>query len=105
MKEFESKETILIGSVNNFYNDKSLILNKNQSFIIEMRENHWSCYKKGNYRIKDSILTLVKDSLIEETDNIFTYKYKIDLKNKVLIPVEKGFDTITIKSSNLQILK
>ncbi|TRX22072.1 hypothetical protein [Flavobacterium franklandianum] len=75
-------------------------IDENESFVITIKEVEWTCYKKGNYEIKDNILTLKKDNLIQETDSLFTYKYKTDSKKKVLIPLEKGFNTITIKLSN-----
>ncbi|QBN20127.1 hypothetical protein [Flavobacterium nackdongense] len=94
-----NKDAVLIGYVDHFY-DKQITLNENESFVITIKQVEWTCYKKGNYEIKDNILTLKKDNLIQETDSLFTYKYKIDLKNKVLIPLEKGFNKITIQSTN-----
>ena len=99
-KNDNNKDAVLIGTVDNFEDDKQITLNENNSFIIKIQEIEWACYKKGDYEIKDNILTLKKDNLIQETDSLFTYKYKIDLKNKVLIPLEKGFNTITIQSTN-----
>lgn len=96
----DNKDAILIGSVDKFERNKQITLNENKSFIIKIQEIEWACYKKGDYEIKENILTLKKDNLIQETDSLFTYKYKIDLKNKVLIPLEKGFNTITIQSTN-----
>ena len=95
-----NKDAVLIGQLDNFNNDRIITLNKNISFVIKIQELEWACYKKGDYEIKDNILTLKKDNLIQETDSLFTYKYKINLKNKVLIPLEKGFNTITIESTN-----
>ncbi|MBX9807744.1 MAG: hypothetical protein K2X95_08090 [Flavobacteriaceae bacterium] len=95
-----NKDTVLIGLLDNSNNDRKITLKENKSFVIKIQELEWSCYKKGDYEIEDNILTLKKDNLIPETDSLFTYKYKIDLKNKVLIPLEKGFNTITIKSTN-----
>lgn len=92
------KDVVIIGSVDK--RNSELVLNENKSFIITLQQPEWACYKKGDYKIKDNILTLKKDNLIQETDSLFTYKYKIDLKNKVLIPLEKGFNTITIQSTN-----
>ena len=96
----DNKDAVLIGSVDKFERNKQITLNENKSFIIKIQEIEWACYKKGDYEIKENILTLKKDNLIQETDSLFTYKYKIDLKNKVLIPLEKGFNIITIQSSN-----
>lgn len=99
-KTDNNKDTVLIGLLDNSNNDRILTLNENESFVIKIQELEWACYKKGDYKIKDNILTLEKENLIPETDSLFTYKYKIDLKNKVLIPLEKGFNTITIQSTN-----
>ena len=93
----DNKDVVLIGSVDNIERNKQITLIKNNSFVIELREVEWTCYKKGDYEIKDSILTLKKDNLTQETDGLFTYKYKIDSNKKVLVPLEKGFNTITIK--------
>jgi hypothetical protein len=95
-----NKDAVLIGLLDNSNNDRILTLNKNETFVIKIQELHWSCYKKGDYEIKDNILTLEKENLIQETDSLFTNKYKIDLKRKALIPLEKGFNTITIQSTN-----
>lgn len=95
-----NKDAVLIGLLDNSNNDRIITLNQNNSFVIKIQEIEWACYKKGDYEIKDNILTLKKDNLIPETDSLFTYKYKIDLKNKVLIPLEKGFKKITIQSKN-----
>lgn len=99
-KTDDNKDAVLIGHIDNFENNKQITLNENNSFVIKIQEIEWACYKKGDYEIKDNILTLKKDNLIPDTDSLFTYKYKIDLKNKVLIPFEKGFNTITIQSTN-----
>lgn len=99
-KPDDKEDALIIGSVDNFDRDKQIILNENRSFIIMIKEVEWTCYKNGDYEIKDNILTLKKDNLTQETDSLFTYKYKIDLKNKVLIPLEKGFNTITIQSKD-----
>jgi hypothetical protein len=96
----DNKDAVLIGLLDNSNNDRILTLNENENFVIKIQELEWYCYKKGDYEIKDNILTLKKDNLIPETDSLFTYKYKIDLKNKVLIPLEKGFNNITIQSTN-----
>lgn len=98
-KTDENKDTILIGHIDDLENDKQITLNENKSFIIKIQKIEWSCYKKGDYEIKDSILILKKENLIPETDSIFTYKYKIDLKTKRLIPLEKGFNIIKILST------
>jgi hypothetical protein len=95
-----NKEAVLKGSVDNIERNKQITFNKNKSFIIELHEIEWTCYKKGDYEIKDNILTLKKDNLIKETNSLFTYKYRIELKNRILIPLEKGFNTITIDSTN-----
>jgi energy-coupling factor transporter transmembrane protein EcfT len=98
--KLDDKDAALIGTVNTIGRNREIILNENKSFVIILQQPEWACYQKGNYEIKENILTLKKDNLIQETDSLFTYKYKIDLKNKVLIPLEKGFNTITIKSTN-----
>ena len=94
----DNKDAVLIGFVDK--RSSKIDLNENKSFVITLQQPEWSCYKKGEYEIKDNILTLEKDNLIQETDSLFTYKYKIDIKNKVLIPLEKGFNTIIITSTN-----
>jgi hypothetical protein len=96
----DNKDAFLIGYFDEFGNVKQLILNQNKSFVIKIQDVERACYKKGIYEIKGNILTLEKENLIPETDSLFTYKYKIDLKNKVLIPLEKGFNTITFQSTN-----
>lgn len=92
-----NKKLFLVGTIDNIGRNKQISLNDNNSFNIELQEVEWTCYKKGKYEIKENILILKKDNLIQETDSFFTYKYKIDLKKKILIPLERGFNTITIK--------
>lgn len=65
-----------------------------------MKELEWSCYLQGKYKIRKDSLILIKENLSSETDNYFTNNYKIDLKNKVLLPYKKEFDTIKITQSN-----
>ncbi len=82
------------------YRDKHIELYKNKTFKIEIKEIEWSCYFKGEYEIKKDSLILSKENLSEETEYHFTKKYRIDLKNQVLIPFEKEFDTIKITNTN-----
>lgn len=97
---FSNKNITLIGNLNNQNRSRIITLFENKTFEIKIRSIEWSCFYKGNYEIVNDLLILKKENFIEETDSLFTYKYKIDLKNKVLIPLEKRFNTITIESIN-----
>ena len=56
-KPDDKKDALLIGTVDNFEDDKKITLNENNSFIIKIQKIEWACYKKGDYEIKDNILT------------------------------------------------
>lgn len=93
------RNTYLNGIVKTTYREKEIEFYKNNEFTIRIPEYEWTCFLKGEYLIKGDSLILTKERLIQETDSSFTYKYKIDLKNKILIP-SKEFDTIKITRIN-----
>lgn len=96
-----SKKIYLKGIIaNSNYHDKYIELYDNKTFKIEIKEIEWSCYLKGKYEIEKDSLILLKENLNTETDYHFTKKYKIDLKNQILIPSEREFDTIKISQKN-----
>lgn len=79
--------------------DKHIQLYKDNRFKLDIKYVEWTCFFKGEYLIKQDSLILIKERLIQDTDSSFTYKYKIDLKNKILIPSIE-FDTIKITRIN-----
>ena len=100
---FEDKkmwtDKVCIGRVQdqNDLNAASIILYENFTFAVTNSYVDWSCTYQGNFGIKDEILTLKRKDLPELTKNIFTDKYKFDLKDSLLIPVDNGFEKIKIK--------
>jgi heme/copper-type cytochrome/quinol oxidase subunit 2 len=81
----------------------SLTLRKNQTFEIQMREIEWTCYYKGNYKIKDDTLFLLRNDIEIKTDSLFTNKYLMDDNKKLLYPLD-GLEYIQDTSSWLKII-
>ncbi|HEU4496993.1 MAG TPA: hypothetical protein VFR70_08075 [Flavobacterium sp.] len=80
--------------------DRNIELYKNKTFKIKVAEIEWNCYFIGKYETKNNLLILTKEDISQKTGNYFTNKYKIDIKNQVLIPLEKEFDTIKLIQEN-----
>jgi hypothetical protein len=82
---------------------QDLTLRRNGTFTIYLREDDFTCYFSGNYKIKGDTLSF-ENAVIEKTNSKMTAQYLF--KDKTLLPIANGieheekfskFDVISIK--------
>ena len=71
------------------WNDRILTLREDNTFQIQMREVEWSCFYKGQYKIRKDTLFLERNDIQSETDSVFSDKYLIVHNQKMLYPLDK----------------
>lgn len=73
-------------------------LYSNNTFSASISYVDWSCTYQGDYKINNDTLFLKRDDLSELTNNVFDTKYKFSDQDSLLIPVDKKFKMVKIKT-------
>ncbi|NJM80604.1 MAG: hypothetical protein HC854_15110 [Flavobacterium sp.] len=71
-----------------------LILYNDNTFEATHNYADFSCTYVGDYEIKQETLVLLRNTIITDTDSLFTYKYKFNSPKSKLIPFSNKFELI-----------
>ena len=72
----------------------------NNTFAVRISYVDWTCTYQGNFKIIGDTLILEKVELPELTDHVFNTKYKLSQQDSLLIPFDKKYNTIKIKTGH-----
>lgn len=89
-------KSIWVGSIQFEDRPKSgvLFLYKNNSFEATHNYADFSCTYLGDYEIKQDTLVLLRNTIISDTDSLFTNEYKFNAPKSKLIPFSNKFKVI-----------
>jgi len=86
---------ILIGNIES---EKSrLVLYEDNTFALNFSEIDYSCTYQGNYKVDKDTIILERLGIENLTYNKFTSKYIINLKERILEPLEKNSQILRIE--------
>ncbi|TWP26856.1 hypothetical protein ETU09_09890 [Apibacter muscae] len=94
-----------ISKLSTYKKNYSLEMFKNNNYQIVVRDNHYQCYYKGKYVIKNNILKLQDLNDAINTDRQVSNKYIINNQLDTLKPLNQGYPYLVLFHDSIKILR